>query len=116
VITVDWNGITSCDGRSAVPAPEHRPAREAHHTECRRKRWVIKDSGGKEETVVDNKSLSHTVPRGAAGIANGQPKMLLSLFFEGYPLMNFAVCTALYVFLSYRLFVLTNELKNVVSA
>lgn len=47
------------------------------------------------------------------GIANGQPKMLLSLFFEGYPLMNFAVCTALYVFLSYRLFVLTNELKNV---
>lgn len=27
--------------------------------------------------------------------------------------MNFAICTALYVFLSHRLFMLTNDLKNV---
>ena len=27
--------------------------------------------------------------------------------------MNFAICTALYVFISHRLFVLTNDLKNV---
>lgn len=50
-----------------------------------------------------------------AGVPNGQPKMLLSLFFDGYPLMNFAACSAVYVFVSYRLFVLTNDLKNVVS-
>lgn len=30
-----------------------------------------------------------------------------------YPLMNFAICTALYVLLSHRLFMLTNDLKNV---
>ncbi len=52
--------------------------------------------------------------RGAAGIPNGQPKLLLNLFWEDYPLINFAICSALYVFLSHRLFVLTNDLKNVV--
>ena len=49
----------------------------------------------------------------AAGVPNGQPKLLLNLFLPGYPLVNFAVCTAVYVFVSYRLFFLTNALKNV---
>ena len=30
----------------------------------------------------------------------------------GYPLLNFAFCTGLYVLVSYRLFNLTNTLKN----
>ena len=34
-------------------------------------------------------------------------------FPSRYPLMNFAICTALYLFLSHRLFMLTNDLKNV---
>jgi hypothetical protein len=46
-------------------------------------------------------------------VPNGQPKLLLNLFLPGYPLVNFAVCTAVYVFVSYRLFFLTNALKNV---
>mmetsp|Transcript_345 Transcript_345/g.993 ORF Transcript_345/g.993 Transcript_345/m.993 type:complete len:555 (+) Transcript_345:262-1926(+) len=49
----------------------------------------------------------------STGIPNGQPKMLLNLFWQGYPLINFAICSALYVFLSFRLFNLTNDLKNV---
>jgi len=44
-------------------------------------------------------------------IPDGQPKALLSLV-PGYPLLNFAVCTAAYVFISHRLFELTNTLKN----
>ena len=51
--------------------------------------------------------------RCTAGVPNGQPKLLLNLFLPGYPLVNFAVCTAVYVFVSYRLFFLTNALKNV---
>lgn len=48
-----------------------------------------------------------------AGVPNGQPKLLLNLFLPGYPLVNFAICTAVYVFVSHRLFMLTNALKNV---
>lgn len=43
---------------------------------------------------------------------DGQPKALLEVL-PGYPLLNFAVVTAGYVFVSYRLFQLTNTLKNV---
>lgn len=45
-------------------------------------------------------------------IANGQPKYLLTII-PGYPLLNFALCTALYVYIAHRLFELTNQLKNV---
>lgn len=44
-------------------------------------------------------------------IADGQPKYLLSLL-PGYPMLNFALVTGLYVFVSNRLFHLTNELKD----
>ena len=46
-----------------------------------------------------------------SGVPNGQPKLLLTLV-PGYPLLNFAACTALYVYVSHRLFVLTNALKD----
>lgn len=44
-------------------------------------------------------------------IADGQPKALLALV-PGYPLVNFAVVTTMYVFVSFRLFELTNTLKS----
>lgn len=44
-------------------------------------------------------------------LPDGQPKYLLSLL-PGYPLLNFALVTGLYVFVSNRLFHLTNELKD----
>jgi len=40
-----------------------------------------------------------------------QPKFLLTII-PGYPLLNFAICTALYVYISHRLFLLTNALKD----
>jgi hypothetical protein len=46
-----------------------------------------------------------------SSVPNGQPKYLLTLV-PGYPLINFAVCTAMYVFVSHRLFLLTNALKD----
>ncbi|KAK9809132.1 hypothetical protein WJX72_009885 [[Myrmecia] bisecta] len=50
----------------------------------------------------------------STGIPDGQPKMLLAFFPAEYPLLNFAGTTAVYVFVSYRLFILTNTLKSVV--
>eukprot|EP00754_Rhynchopus_humris_P008900 Rhum_TRINITY_DN13870_c0_g1::Rhum_TRINITY_DN13870_c0_g1_i4::g.65229::m.65229 len=44
------------------------------------------------------------------GVANGQPRTLLTLVPD-YPLMNFFVVTPLYLWISYRLFHLTNTLK-----
>eukprot|EP00775_Hariotina_reticulata_P006302 gene6302-6537_t len=44
-------------------------------------------------------------------IPNGQPKYLLSLL-PGSPMMNFALVTALYIYVSNRLFHLTNDLKD----
>ena len=44
-------------------------------------------------------------------MADGQPIFLLTLL-PGYTLLNFALVTALYVFLSYRLFLLTGTLKD----
>lgn len=46
-----------------------------------------------------------------AGIPNGQPGRLLVLV-PGYPLVNFLAATALYVFVSKRMFDITNTLKN----
>lgn len=46
-----------------------------------------------------------------SAIPNGQPKYLLCLV-PGYPLVNFGVVSALYIFLSHRMFDLTNTLKN----
>lgn len=50
----------------------------------------------------------------ATGVPNGQPKMLLTFFPAKYPLLNFAASTAVYVFVSHRLFIVTNDLKSVV--
>eukprot|EP00798_Chlamydomonas_sp_ICE-L_P018174 gene18174-24606_t len=47
----------------------------------------------------------------SSDIPDGQPKSVLSLA-PGYPLINFALCTAAYIFVSHRLFELTNTLKN----
>ncbi|GAX80624.1 hypothetical protein CEUSTIGMA_g8059.t1 [Chlamydomonas eustigma] len=44
-------------------------------------------------------------------LPDGQPKAVLSLV-PGYPLINFALCSAGYVFVSHRLFNLTNTLKS----
>jgi len=46
-------------------------------------------------------------------VPNSQPIYLLSLL-PGYPLMNFSVVTALYIFLSHRLFLLTATLRDAV--
>jgi len=46
-----------------------------------------------------------------SGTPNAQPGKLLVLI-EGYPYLNFLVCTALYVLVSLRLFNITNNLKN----
>lgn len=48
----------------------------------------------------------------SSSIPDGQPVGLLLLLPKEYPLINFAATTALYVFISYRLFVLTNDLKD----
>ncbi|KAJ6800842.1 protein REDUCED WALL ACETYLATION 3-like [Iris pallida] len=45
-----------------------------------------------------------------SNVPNGQPKWLLS-FIPDYPLLNFLLVTALYLFISYRVFDLTNTLK-----
>ncbi|BDA44067.1 probable O-acetyltransferase CAS1 [Coccomyxa sp. Obi] len=49
------------------------------------------------------------------GLPDGQPKMLLSFLpSEDYPLLNFALATAVYVYVSHRLFHLTATLKTAV--
>eukprot|EP00884_Botryococcus_braunii_P012312 jgi/Botrbrau1/21081/Bobra.0144s0079.1 len=48
------------------------------------------------------------------GMPDGQPKLLLFFFPPEYPLLNFAGSTAVYVYVSYRLFQLTLTFKNVV--
>lgn len=45
-------------------------------------------------------------------VADGQPKLLLALV-PGYPLVNFAVTSGLYIFVSHRFFELTNAFKDV---
>eukprot|EP01060_Flectonema_neradi_P006463 TRINITY_DN14372_c0_g1_i1.p1 TRINITY_DN14372_c0_g1~~TRINITY_DN14372_c0_g1_i1.p1 ORF type:complete len:522 (+),score=12.12 TRINITY_DN14372_c0_g1_i1:34-1599(+) len=45
------------------------------------------------------------------GVADAQPGTLMTVV-EGYPLLNFMVTTPVYIFVSYRLFVLTNSLKS----
>lgn len=47
------------------------------------------------------------------GVPNAQPAKLLVLI-DGYPLMNYLLCTALYVHVSFRLFNVTNDVKNFV--
>lgn len=46
-------------------------------------------------------------------VPNAQPKLLLSLMPLDYPLINFGVCTMVFVGISYRLFHLTNQLRVV---
>jgi len=46
-----------------------------------------------------------------SNIPNSQPSKLMVLI-DGYPLMNYLLCTALYVQVSFRLFNVTNDLKN----
>lgn len=46
-----------------------------------------------------------------SGKPNGQPKWLLSLI-PNYPLLNFMLTTSIYLFISFRVFELTNTLKN----
>jgi len=48
----------------------------------------------------------------SSSIPDGQPVALLQLLPTNFPLLNFAATTTLYVFLSHRLFVLTNDLKD----
>jgi hypothetical protein len=45
-----------------------------------------------------------------SNVPNAQPSMLMSLV-PGHPMLNFALCTALYVGVSKRVFAITNDLK-----
>ncbi|CAL5018601.1 unnamed protein product [Urochloa decumbens] len=46
-----------------------------------------------------------------SGIPNGQPKLLLS-FIPDYPLLNFLLTTTIFLLISYRVYKLTNILKE----
>jgi len=47
----------------------------------------------------------------STSVPNGQPGLLLGLLPEDYPVLNFMLCTAIYVGISQRIFTLTNDLK-----